>query len=147
MVVCCFSSLPRISTHIYYRWLQIDAYDWHLWPLSSKSTLAFHTYHNWGQPFLRWYGTPCNIFKDDRILKNYYNHGFKNFKIYNICPRMHLLNSIHVWGFGCGIALTCFNELGMSRTWFEHQTFRIRGKRSTRLSHRRGWSVMNHQAT
>ena len=33
---------------------------------------------------LRWYGTPCNIFKDDQILKNDYNHGFKNFKIYNI---------------------------------------------------------------
>ena len=31
---------------------------------------------------LRWYGTPCNILKDDRILKNNYNHGFKNFKIY-----------------------------------------------------------------
>ena len=36
---------------------------------------------------LRWYGTTCNIFKDDRILKNNYNHGFKNFKIYNICPK------------------------------------------------------------
>ena len=33
---------------------------------------------------LRWYGTPCNIFKKDRILKNDYNHGFKNFKIYDI---------------------------------------------------------------
>ena len=38
-------------------------------------------------PGLRWYGTPCNIFKDDRILKNDYNYGFKNFKIYNICPK------------------------------------------------------------
>ena len=36
---------------------------------------------------LRWYGTPCNIFKDDRILKNDKNHGFKNFKIYNILPQ------------------------------------------------------------
>ena len=36
---------------------------------------------------LRWYGTPCNIFKDDRILKNDYNLSFKNFKIYNICPQ------------------------------------------------------------
>ena len=27
------------------------------------------------------------FFKDDRILKNYYNHDFKNFKIYNICPK------------------------------------------------------------
>ena len=26
-------------------------------------------------------------FKDDRILKNDYNHGFKKFKIYNICPQ------------------------------------------------------------
>ena len=38
---------------------------------------------------LRWYGTPCNIYKDGRILKyDYmYNHSFKNFKIYNICPK------------------------------------------------------------
>ena len=36
---------------------------------------------------LRWYGTPCNIFKDNRILKNDYKHGFKNFKICNICPK------------------------------------------------------------
>ena len=36
---------------------------------------------------LRWCGTPCNIYKDDRILKNDYNHRFKNFKIYNICPQ------------------------------------------------------------
>ena len=31
---------------------------------------------------LKRYGTPFNIFKDDRILINDYNHGFKNFKIY-----------------------------------------------------------------
>ena len=36
---------------------------------------------------LRWYGTPCNIFKDERILKNDYNHGYKNLPIYNICPQ------------------------------------------------------------
>ena len=36
---------------------------------------------------LSWNGTPFNIFKDDRILKNYYNHGFKNFKINSICPK------------------------------------------------------------
>ena len=36
---------------------------------------------------LRWYGTPFNIFKDDRIIKINYNHGFKNFKIYHICPK------------------------------------------------------------
>ena len=34
------------------------------------------------------YGTPCNIFKDDRILKHDYNHGFKNFKICKICPKI-----------------------------------------------------------
>ena len=27
-------------------------------------------------------------FKDDRILKNDYNHGFKTFKIYNICGKL-----------------------------------------------------------
>ena len=42
---------------------------------------------------LRWYGTPCNIFKDDRILKYDYNHGFKNFKIYNICPQKCIYKS------------------------------------------------------
>ena len=44
----------------------------------------------WGEvkiDALRWYGTPCNIFKDDRILKYDNNHGFKNFKIYNIRPK------------------------------------------------------------
>ena len=34
-----------------------------------------------------WYGTPYNIYKDEKILKYYYNHGFKNFKIYNIRPK------------------------------------------------------------
>ena len=32
---------------------------------------------------LRWYGTPCNIYKDERILKYHYNHGFKDFNILN----------------------------------------------------------------
>ena len=32
------------------------------------------------------YGTPWNIYEDDRILNYDYNHGFKNFKIYNIYP-------------------------------------------------------------
>ena len=34
-----------------------------------------------------WYGTLCNIFKDERILKYDYDHCFKNFKIYSICPK------------------------------------------------------------
>ena len=33
------------------------------------------------------YGTPCNIYKDKRILTFEYNYGFKNFKIYNNCPK------------------------------------------------------------
>ena len=37
--------------------------------------------------FWQWYGTPCNIYKDERILKSNYNHGFKNFKTYYICPQ------------------------------------------------------------
>ena len=32
---------------------------------------------------LRWYGIPCNIYKDERIL----NYDFKIFKIYNISPQ------------------------------------------------------------
>ena len=32
-----------------------------------------------GHRTTRWYGTPFNIFKDDRILKNEYNHGFEYF--------------------------------------------------------------------
>ena len=44
---------------------------------------------------LRWYGTPSNIFKDDRILKNDYNYGFKIFKIYNICKFDNTLYNSH----------------------------------------------------
>ena len=58
------------------------------------SSLSTHVRINLGNELqskrldrLRFYGTPCNIFKDYRILKNNYNHGFKNFKIYNICPK------------------------------------------------------------
>ena len=29
---------------------------------------------------LRWYGTPCNIYKEERILNYDYNHGLKNSK-------------------------------------------------------------------
>ena len=39
---------------------------------------------------LRWYGTPCNIFMDERVLKYDYDQGFKNVKIYNICPQKRL---------------------------------------------------------
>ena len=37
---------------------------------------------------LRWYGTPCNIFKDERILKYDYGHGFKNSKPIAFAPKM-----------------------------------------------------------
>ena len=40
-----------------------------------------------GVEILRWYGTPYNIYKDERNLKSDCNHGFQNFKIYNICPQ------------------------------------------------------------
>ena len=36
---------------------------------------------------LRWYGIPCNIYKDERNLKSDYNYNFKNFKIYSICSQ------------------------------------------------------------
>ena len=35
---------------------------------------------------LRWYRTSSNIYKEERISKFDCNDGFKNFKIYNICP-------------------------------------------------------------
>ena len=61
------------------------------WPyitLTFDLKIWFHiTAHTLPIISLRWYGTPCNIFKDDRILKNDHNHGFKYFKIYNICPK------------------------------------------------------------
>ena len=44
------------------------------------------------QHVLRWYGTPCNIYKDERILNCDYNHSYKNFKIYNICPKNAFIN-------------------------------------------------------
>ena len=37
--------------------------------------------------FLMLYGTPCNIQKDESILKYVHNQGFKNFEIYDICPQ------------------------------------------------------------
>ena len=46
----------------------------------NNSSISTNTY-------LRWYGPPCNIFMDNRILKNDYNNGFKYFKFYNICPK------------------------------------------------------------
>ena len=39
-----------------------------------------------------WYGTPCNIYKDEMILKYDYNNGSENFKIYNTCPKNALKN-------------------------------------------------------
>ena len=39
---------------------------------------------------LRWYGTPCNIYKDGRILKYDYNHSFKISKSTIFAPKMHL---------------------------------------------------------
>ena len=38
----------------------------------------------WEFEELRWSGTPCNIYKDERILNYDYNRGFKNFKIKTI---------------------------------------------------------------
>ena len=35
---------------------------------------------------LRWYGTPCNIYKNER-LKYDYNYGFKSFRNFNIFPK------------------------------------------------------------
>ena len=36
-----------------------------------------------------------------------------------------------------------FNDLGLSRLGFEHPTFRLRGKRSNPLRHRRGKKKFN----
>ena len=44
----------------------------------------------WSNINFRWYGTPCDIFKDDRILKNDYNYGFEYFKILSFTPKMQL---------------------------------------------------------
>ena len=38
------------------------------------------------------YGTPRNIYKDERILRYDNNHGFKIFKIYNIFPKIAFKN-------------------------------------------------------
>ena len=37
---------------------------------------------------------------------------------------------------------TCFNDLGLSLLGFEHPIFRMRGKRSNPLRHRRGWILV-----
>ena len=75
---------------------------------------------------IRWYGTPCNIFKDVRILKNDYNHGFKKFKIYNICPqsafikfyrRDKKLNQCMIRTRGPQIASLPFNQLSYAERY------------------------------
>ena len=38
-----------------------------------------------------------------------------------------------------GAVTTCFCDLGLSRLEFEHSTFRMQGKRSYRVRHRRGF--------
>ena len=49
---------------------------------------------------------------------------------------------IHCWAFGSGAVTTCFYDLGLSRLGFEHPTFPLRGKRSNRLHHQRGFENM-----
>ena len=34
-----------------------------------------------------WYGTPCNIYKEEKILNYDYNHGLKKMKIKTIFPQ------------------------------------------------------------
>ena len=41
--------------------------------------------------------------------------------------------------FSSGAVATCFYDLGLSRLGFEHPMFRLRGKHSNPLRHRRGW--------
>ena len=41
-----------------------------------------------------------------------------------------------------GAVATCFYDLGLSRLGFEHLTFPLRGKRSNRLRHHRGFENM-----
>ena len=36
---------------------------------------------------LRWYGTPCNIYKDERILNYDYNQGLTKIHIKTIFPQ------------------------------------------------------------
>ena len=47
--------------------------------------------HTRGLHYIHWYETPCNVYKDERILKSDYNQGLKNFKIYNIFPQNALI--------------------------------------------------------
>ena len=42
---------------------------------------------------LRWYWTPCNIYKDKRILNYDYNHDFKNFPPSYFPTKKNLYNS------------------------------------------------------
>ena len=39
------------------------------------------------QQNIKVYGTPSNIYKDERISKYNNNYGFKKLRIYNICPK------------------------------------------------------------
>ena len=50
----------------------------------------------------------------------------------------HLRGPVTLTPIDSGAVITCFNDLGLLRLGFEHLTFRMRGKRSNPLHHRRG---------
>ena len=52
--------------------------------------------------------------------------------------KCHLRGRVTLTPIDSAALTTCFYDLGLSRLGFEPQTFRLRGERSKRLSHRRG---------
>ena len=74
---------PNIETFQYMCWIQVSIF---CLVHFLKIEIEFSLFH-WAVLLLRWYGKPCNIYMDDRILKYDYNPGFKKFKIYKICPK------------------------------------------------------------
>ena len=66
------SSVPSVSTEAWSRFQN------ELLEATTQSDLLW------------WYGTPCNIYKDERNLKSDYNHNVKNFKILAFAAKIHL---------------------------------------------------------
>ena len=50
---------------------------------------------------------------------------------------------IHCRAFSSGAVTTCFYDLGLSGLGLEYPAFRLRGQRSNRLRHRRGYMIRN----
>ena len=74
---------PNIETFQYMCWIQVSIF---CLVHFLKIKIEFSLFH-WARSALKVVWETLQYYKDNRILKYDYNHGFKNFKIYKICPK------------------------------------------------------------